>query len=1209
MTFDVSRRAATPRPLRPHALRLSALRLALVAGLLVAFGGRPVAAQGATDTHFDWPVGRCVDGKRVFGHDYKIQQEYDNLRSNWSSGRCVSTYDCWHAGLDIHRTPDGSTSVKDPVFAMADGRVKGTADWGTQGLVVIIEHNLGGQIVYSQYGHLDEVWVGENEPIHRGQPIGNIISWPDDAANSHVHVEMRSSLKVGFCPKTAPDNCTGRDYTSDSERACGGNGYSLVSNTSTASNLETWGFLDPVDYYFGYRPTSPAWIAFDQAVSKVRTMPDANAPQVQDRAVADGATYLSPDVSLTLDDNTGEVNLGWYQLPTPDEEAQEWAAGYIDEGYSSTLRIGEAFRVGRQWTPPTVTDENLLVIDYRFEPENDRTCAGSNCNGRADDADCTCTLGASLINHADDDTNGTVNGTVDGIVELTVPYVDLLGNPDADEACDLVGRFEDSGVVKLELDDEVNVHGGVAVELEMLLDTFTEAGEQLLAGQWPESDDSLVDRQWKLAITTETVAGEQVGTLRFTVRQSNGVDLELSVELDDPQCFAQGTEYDTGCDSDTNAEFTCDGTCDAATLHDPLKARCVSDFGYRQWLHVAAIYDTETGKAELYLDGARKAEVDDVTLQIAGGEAPIRVGAGVRGRLDNVQVWARTAEATSSSADTVLILDSSGSMRTNDPNDQRKNAAKLFLNVVPQGDKVAAIDFDGSIQDQNENVKDPYVIEERSDILRVINGVNSSGSTNIGLAIDTACDILNRPTAQNPVKAAILLTDGQGSVSPAQKDCFLYDPDDADGNDWSIHALGFGGARQSQLDAIISGTSPRSTADIVGSAEAVLCRMLQLRAELEGREAQPCTDLEIRQGETIVLEQTIDGLSRVTFSIAWPGSDVVMTLITPSGRVIGRDIDAPDVIHAVGPTFESYTIDCPEDGVWTIELYGADIPAAAEPVVFGTSEIEGGSCAAVEACGVEALNVAGGFNAFVLGDLTQDHTHVGGRVAAGGNVDYEHVFVGEQLDATEVGGEALVAGAHVRFDHGRVQGGDVVYGLSADVSAPTAIVDGVVRQGTPIGFTAAGSRLVALAARVGSLPATADTQIDRKGDITLIGLGEERNVFHLGAEQLANAKIVLIDVPETSTAVIVVDGESVVLDDLVIKLRGGADASRIAWALPNALDLLIAVDGISLPGAVLAPRALVDLAHGRVDGTLVGAALFGDGKLDHVPFEGCLPQP
>ncbi len=71
-----------------------------------------------------------------------------------------------------------------------------------------------------------------------------------------------------------------------------------------------------------------------------------------------------------------------------------------------------------------------------------------------------------------------------------------------------------------------------------------------------------------------------------------------------------------------------------------------------------------------------------------------------------------------------------------------------------------------------------------------------------------------------------------------------------------------------------------------------------------------------------------------TFTTTWPGSDVVMTLTSPSGRVINRASTAPDAVHDVGPTFETYTIMDPEPGNWEISLYGADVPPEGEDVTF-----------------------------------------------------------------------------------------------------------------------------------------------------------------------------------------------------------------------------------------------------------------------------------
>ncbi len=93
----------------------------------------------------------------------------------------------------------------------------------------------------------------------------------------------------------------------------------------------------------------------------------------------------------------------------------------------------------------------------------------------------------------------------------------------------------------------------------------------------------------------------------------------------------------------------------------------------------------------------------------------------------------------------------------------------------------------------------------------------------------------------------------------------------------------------------------------------------------------------IRQGETrsIDVEVTSDtALGR--FQIDWLGSTVSTVLIDPAGRKIDQEIAAtdPDVQYDVGPTHESYTISNPRPGVWTMQLYGSDIPEGGEDVTI-----------------------------------------------------------------------------------------------------------------------------------------------------------------------------------------------------------------------------------------------------------------------------------
>ena len=51
----------------------------------------------------------------------------------------------------------------------------------------------------------------------------------------------------------------------------------------------------------------------------------------------------------------------------------------------------------------------------------------------------------------------------------------------------------------------------------------------------------------------------------------------------------------------------------------------------------------------------------------------------------------------------------------------------------------------------------------------------------------------------------------------------------------------------------------------------------------------------------------------------------MLSLTSPSGRVIDRNTSAADVTHEDGPTFESYHVTSAELGVWTATLFGAQV--------------------------------------------------------------------------------------------------------------------------------------------------------------------------------------------------------------------------------------------------------------------------------------------
>lgn len=93
--------------------------------------------------------------------------------------------------------------------------------------------------------------------------------------------------------------------------------------------------------------------------------------------------------------------------------------------------------------------------------------------------------------------------------------------------------------------------------------------------------------------------------------------------------------------------------------------------------------------------------------------------------------------------------------------------------------------------------------------------------------------------------------------------------------------------------------------------------------------------IHILPGETVRVPVEIAAdQPHATFATSWFGSDFVMSLTTPSGRVIDRNTNAPDVLHGLTPTSETYTMLTPEAGTWEVSLFGAVVEEGGEDVLF-----------------------------------------------------------------------------------------------------------------------------------------------------------------------------------------------------------------------------------------------------------------------------------
>ena len=86
---------------------------------------------------------------------------------------------------------------------------------------------------------------------------------------------------------------------------------------------------------------------------------------------------------------------------------------------------------------------------------------------------------------------------------------------------------------------------------------------------------------------------------------------------------------------------------------------------------------------------------------------------------------------------------------------------------------------------------------------------------------------------------------------------------------------------------------------------------------------------EVRQVLKVTVEPTFAGTLRV--STGWPGSDVVSTLISPSGERFDRNSADPRLKVITTPTAEFLEFEDPDAGTWIVEIFGAEV-SPNEPV-------------------------------------------------------------------------------------------------------------------------------------------------------------------------------------------------------------------------------------------------------------------------------------
>jgi len=287
-----------------------------------------------------------------------------------------------------------------------------------------------------------------------------------------------------------------------------------------------------------------------------------------------------------------------------------------------------------------------------------------------------------------------------------------------------------------------------------------------------------------------------------------------------------------------------------------------------------------------------------------------------------------SGSVVTSNIDAALIIDFSGSMNSNDPSNNRLEAARYFIDRADDNDFISIIDFKGKAYVSPEKGTLRIVKTNREDLKDAvaINGSSTFG-TSLSAGLQLAHTQLSASTTNNQ-KIAILLTDGKGNYN-----------DEALGyqaNGWKIYTIGLSDAADGillQKIASITGGDyfKVTTDDAARNAITEIYKTINRTVHKSEQTIHQKT-LTIHPGE--VLEEYFnvpEGTESLWVDRIIPGSDVEMSLVQPDGRVIDRNSQDSDVYHALGATYEIYRVSNPMPGQWRSILKGTDVLPEGEP--------------------------------------------------------------------------------------------------------------------------------------------------------------------------------------------------------------------------------------------------------------------------------------
>lgn len=154
---------------------------------------------------FDSPVGTASEraGAQVWPSGWRDATGFGSD----TDPNYLQNFGAYHTGVDLNVGSSGNADLGVPVYAPASGVVTYQADLRPWGNVTVIQHDplkgLDGFVVYTRYGHMQNVRVQVGERVRRGDQIGE-IGTGGGRYIAHLHFDVSPTTVLEVRPGDWP---------------------------------------------------------------------------------------------------------------------------------------------------------------------------------------------------------------------------------------------------------------------------------------------------------------------------------------------------------------------------------------------------------------------------------------------------------------------------------------------------------------------------------------------------------------------------------------------------------------------------------------------------------------------------------------------------------------------------------------------------------------------------------------------------------------------------------------------------------------------------------------------------------------------------------------------------------------------------------------------------------------------------------------------